>query len=185
MNKKRTAEEYLEMLYDNLNNNEEISDEIVHNTELMLELYSKVLKRISKRLYSIDEECYKTDSMHLYEFITHLLDINIQLKLEKMEERLVNIEESAGILDIMDRTLIMFKDGDNYEQKYYSILFYRYFQKTKYTYESIMDMIDVSRATFFRYKKQAIREFAVNLWGFVVPELKNSIELLTNKNKIG
>jgi len=175
----KTIDEYIKILNDNLDTKDKISGEIIHNTELMLELYSKVLKRVSKKLYCIDEDCYERDNMHLYEFITNLLDIDVQLKKEKYENRLVSLEESTGILNIMDRTLVLLKEDEN--EMYYQILFHRYFQKNKSTNQDIMDMLDIPNTSFYRYKKEAIKSFAVNLWGFVIPELK----IIVDEIKIG
>jgi len=55
-------------------------------------------------------------------------------------------------------------------EAYHKILNATYFSDKKYEEQDLLDMLELSRSTYFRQRKKAISLFGVILWGYVLPE---------------
>lgn len=160
---------------------DKIDSELFHNTKLMLKMYRKVLSRVNKRLMFADFDLYESENKHLYDLVYSLSGIDCGEKAQQFNERMSSIEHSASILDLMEKVLLFVKEDDDNGILQHNILFHYYFDKEKRTDEQIMELLDIPNTTYYRYKKKAINSYAVNLWGYFIPEIlkynrKNRIE---------
>lgn len=172
-------------LFKNYNNEnrtvETVDKDLFHNTKLMLKMYRKVLVRVNKRLMFADFDLYESENKHLYDLVYSLSGIDCGEKAKQFNERMNSIEHSASILDLMEKVLMLVKEDDDNGVLQHDILYYYYFDKEKHTDDKIMEFLDIPNTTYYRYKKKAINSYAVNLWGFFIPEI---IRNINNSNKV-
>ena len=167
----KTLDVYMRILQDKINESGMVSMEIYHNTVLMLKLYRKVLSVVSRRMNYLEDEIYESENKHLYNLVNSLVDLDGDFRQKRFEERMMSIEESTSLLALMEKALILLKEESDKGEKQYDILYYYYFEKNKNTNEEIMELVDLPNTTYYRYKRRALRNFAVNLWGYIIPEI--------------
>jgi hypothetical protein len=52
-----------------------------------------------------------------------------------------------------------------------------YFVKKKYDEHELLEILDISRTTYYRLRKKAICIFGTILWGYVLPEVMKNMKL--------
>lgn len=157
-------------------NNSKISPNVYHNTKLLLTLYNKVLWRINQSLDVVREDCLYSTQKHLDELISSLVDVDLYLSKTRFESRLQSIEESRSIINLIDKALIMLKSHPDNGERYYSLLYKVYISPYKYSEEEMLEYLCVSRSTYFREKKRAVRLLGTILWGFLIPKLAKELK---------
>lgn len=166
--------EYIELLEKSIISSKDIEPEIFHNTELLLKLYRKVLLRVKRRLEYDEVETYEGENKNIYGLASVLAGLDTEYGMSRFEERMLSIEVSTSILSLMEKTLLLVREYEEKGEVQYKILYYYYFEKNHNTNEEIMEMLGLPCTTYYRYKKTAVQSFAVNLWGYIIPELINN-----------
>jgi hypothetical protein len=162
-----------------------IDTDMYRNTEMLLEIYKMVFFRIKRKMNRIDEECYFSDRKRLTDLVHSLIDCDTQIDKNKLYEKLISIDESLCLMEIMEDALIALKDYPDNGEIYYRILRYRYFDSFKNTHEEIQELCNLSRTSYYRLRKKAILNYAVMLWGYTIPDLgQSAIELTARKKAI-
>ena len=175
----------LEYLKDRVYLTSNIDEEIYRNTEMLLEIYKMVFFRVKRKINRIDEECYISDRKRLTDLVHSLIDCDTQIDKSKLYDKLISIDESLSLMEIMEDALIALKDYPDNGEIYYSILRYRYFDSCKNSHEGIQELCSLSRTSYYRLRKKAIRCYVVMLWGYTIPELEQSnIELAARKKEL-
>ena len=151
---------------------------VYHNTRLLLDLYSKVLWRVKESLDDLDTECYESDKKHLYDLINSLIDVDTQIDKNRFERRMQSIEESKSLIELVDRVIVKLKTYPENGELYFQILnkIYIVNQNFKPDEEELLEILHISRSTFYREKKKAITLFGVILWGFVLSDVLNTVK---------
>ena len=167
--------EYIKLKVDISNS---IDENILNNTELLLKLYKKVLFRVKQKAAQLDEECYITDRKHLADLVDSLIDDDTQINKRKLEDGLISMDISLGLMEIMERALIRLKSYPDDGVVLFQILNYYYFDAYKNSHETVMELCNLTSATYYRKRGKAIRNYAVMLWGYTIPELKGANEYL-------
>jgi len=175
----------LEHLKEKVDLTSHIDVDMYRNTEMLLEIYKMVFFRIKRKMNQIDEECYVSDRKRLTDLVHSLIDCDTQIDKAKLYGKLISIEESLSLMEIMEDALIVLKDYPDNGEIYYRILRYRYFDSFKNTHEEIQELCNLSRTSYYRLRKKALLNFAVMLWGYTIPDLgQSAIELTARKKAI-
>jgi len=152
------------------------NDKIYHNTKLLLRLYSKVLWRMSNSIMEMEEKCNLSNGSKLFNIINTLIDVDPRVDKLLIESRLQSIEDSKSIIELINRALILLKKYPDGGERYYKILNVSYLVLVKYSENEMLELLMISRSTFFRDKKKALTLLGVILWGFVIPDIKEAYE---------
>lgn len=151
---------------------------VYHQAKLLLELYSKVLWRLGESLDELDEECCETDNKHLFDLIDSLIDVDTQIDKNRFEHRMQSIEESKSLIELVDRAMAKLKKYPENGELYFQILNRVYIasQSFKPDDEELLEILHISRSTFYREKKKAIKLFGAILWGFALSDVLNAVK---------
>ena len=150
------------------------NEKVYHNADRLLRLYKKVNWRLSHSLHEMEEDCQNIGNKHLKQAINELLDMDTEMDSLNLDERLESISVSYQIIEIINRSLVMLKEYPNYGEQYFDIINKMYILGYPCTESEILDDLHIGRTTYYKYKKTAISMLGVILWGFVIPELKNT-----------
>lgn len=166
----------MERLMNSLKKYDEIDEKAYHDAHLLLNIYSDVLWDMKNSYVNIVCECqeiYGDSSLAVLDIMT---EFGSDLKAKLLHEKLEDTEASKVIIDIINRAMIRLKTYPSKGALYYKILQNTYFSEIKYEEMELLELLEVSRSTYFRQRKKAISLFGVILWGYVLPELINSIK---------
>ncbi len=150
---------------------EQANESIYHNTKSLLELYSKVLWRINSSLKEMNQECVESTNRKLSDLINSMVEIDNRVNEERLNSRLKSIEDSKSILDFIDLSMMQLKSYPENGEEYYDILTNVYIKKAEKSLEKLAETYNVSRATMYRKRNDAINMFGVILWGYLVDEI--------------
>lgn len=156
----------MQMIFDTLDEVEQVTEGMYKNTETLLDLYRKVKFRVYRNLQEIDEELYIEDRKRLTALLNKILDFDSTIEKRRIQERLISNDFSLCLLEIMEDALLIVKEYPDEGELYYRLLRYRYFDSFKNTNEEVMLMLDdMPYTTYYRKRKKAIRLYAAMLWG--------------------
>ena len=160
-----------------------------HKTRLLLSIYRTVVWRTKSALWEIKETACEYGGQRISELLDFLCleidDYDFNKDKKDVEERLMCTCESIQMIEIIDKALIHLKSYPNYGEIYHDIIYYSYINKDKTSDEQIRRKINVSQSTYYRYKKQAIENMGVALWGYIIPPLSVYWEELRNASLVG
>ncbi|WZL72006.1 hypothetical protein QBE52_12945 [Clostridiaceae bacterium 35-E11] len=160
----------LERLMNSFKVYDEFDEKVYHDAHLLLDIYSDVLWGIKNSYTNIVCECkeiYGDASVAVLDVIT---EFGSDLKAKLLHEQLEDAEASKVIIDIINAAMLKLKTYPNKGERYHEILKTTYFSEKKYSENELLDMLKLSRSTYFRQRKKAISLFGVILWGYVLPE---------------
>jgi hypothetical protein len=106
-----------------------------------------------------------------------MTEFGSDLKAKLLHEQLEDAEASKVIIDIINSALVRLKTYPKKGEAYYNILNATYFSDKKYEEQDLLDILELSRSTYFRQRKKAISLFGVILWGYVLPEFISNMRL--------
>ena len=149
---------------------ENVPKNIVHNTELLLKLYRKVEFAVKCHLKEIDEELYITERKQLSDFVHELINCDLNKERRRLQDRLTSAGTSLCLLELMEDALLTLKSYPENGELYYKLLRYRYFDSYGNTNEELMEILNLSRSTYYRQKKKAIELYAAVLWSLSLPK---------------
>ena len=105
-----------------------------------------------------------------------MTEFGSDLKAKLLHEKLEDTEASKVIIDIVNRAMLRLKTYPNKGELYHKILQNTYFSDKKYEEMELLEILDISRSTYFRQRKKAISLFGVILWGYVLPEFISNMK---------
>lgn len=147
-----------------------------HKTKLLLSIYRTVVWRIETAIYEIQEATQDYGSDRISELVNFLSleldDFNLTKDKKAIEERLMCIAETKQIIEIVDKALEHLKTHPKNGQVYHRIITYSYIDKDMICDEAIMNKLNLTQSTYYRYKKQATELMGIALWGYIIPPLK-------------
>lgn len=158
---------------------DQLDEKAYHDAHLLLKIYSDVVWGMNESYNDMVCECqeiYGNSSLAVLDVMTEF-GSNIKAKL--LQEQLEDIETSKVIIDIVNSAMMKLKTYPKKGEKYYKILKNTYFVNKKYPEQELLDILHISRTTYYRQKKKAISLFGVVLWGYVLPDIMKGI----NKGK--
>jgi len=166
----------IERLMNTLKTFEEFDEKVYHDAHLLLKIYSDVLWGIKNSYTNIVSECkeiYGDSSLVVLDIMT---EFGSDLKAKLLYDQLEDTEASKVIIEIINGAMGRLKTYPNKGERYHEILEHTYFSQKKYAEQELLDLLDMSRTTYFRQKKKAISLFGVILWGYVLPEFISNMK---------
>jgi hypothetical protein len=160
----------LERLMNSFKVYDEFDEKVYHDAHLLLDIYSDVLWGMNNSYTNIVRECkeiYGNSSIMVLDVIT---EFGSDLKAKLLHEQLEDTEASKVIIEIINAAMFKLVTYPHKGERYYEILKTTYFSEKKYSENEILDILKLSRSTYFRQRKKAISLFGVILWGYVLPE---------------
>jgi len=171
-----TTNNGLERLMNTLRVYDDIDEKAYHDAHLLLNIYSDVLWEMKNSYINIVCECeeiYGDSSLTVLDIMT---EFGSDLKAKLLHEKLEDTEASKVIIDIVNRAMLRLKTYPNKGELYHKILQNTYFSDKKYEEMELLEILDISRSTYFRQRKKAISLFGVILWGYVLPEFISNMK---------
>lgn len=149
------------------------NEKVFHKAKLLLKLYKDVVWRLEETIYDVDAQAYELGGRRISELM-EFLSYEFQGDMDKrqVEQRLMNIEETKVLIDIIDKALIKLKAYPEYGELYFEIITKQYIYKKRYTEREMLEIINVERTMFYKRKKEAINLMGVILWGYILPPLQ-------------
>jgi hypothetical protein len=167
----------LERLMNSFKVYDEFDDKVYHDAHLLLNIYSDVLWGINNSYTNIVCECKEIYGNSSVAVLNVMTEFGSDLKAKLLHEQLEDAEASKVIIDIINSALLRLKTYPKKGEAYYKILNATYFSDKKYEEHDLLDMLELSRSTYFRQRKKAISLFGVILWGYVLPEFISNMRL--------
>lgn len=149
--------------------------ELEHNVKILLGLYRKVNFRVEERIQALEAETYESKRKHLEDLVITLLEMDTTINYKRFEDQLIGINESLTLLQIMDKALERLKNYPGHGELYANILELRFFHKEVYSHDVIINKVNMSRSSYYRYLPKAIQSYGVMLFGYALPEVRNII----------
>lgn len=148
---------------------------IYQNTKMLLELYPKVYWRLETQLDELDAECLDVGNKHLKAALDELSCLVGDIGSLHLQNRMCSLLRSRSILQLVDKALVMLKEYPNHGATYFSILEMAYLSQFPLSEGEIITILDKSRSTYYKLKKEAIQSLGVILWGFIIPEVQSKM----------
>lgn len=131
----------------------------IRGVKSVLKLYRKILHSMNNDLVYLDEELYINSSKHIAEVINGNT-IFTNIKSEKdFYSKISHCHKNLELLNLLEKTLVAVKDYPEGGYLYYQILQLLYFDNFKYTNDEVMSQLNLSRTTYYRQFKKAVKCF--------------------------
>ena len=160
-----------EIFDENFNVNSLPSETVYHNTKKLLELYSKVKWRVENSFAELESECVERYGNQISAAIDSLVCMNEDVELLKLEARIQNLAVSNLILEFINRSMILLKAYPENGMRYHDILSFAYLKDKECSENELLNKLHISRTTFYKDKKKAIKLLGSILWGFILPDV--------------
>lgn len=148
----------------------------------LLKLYRKVLHSVNNHLAYLDGETYASSRKHLSDIVNGLIIFENQAAEDKFYDSVCSYHEELELLKLLEKAVVMVKDYPENGRTYYEILDRLYFDYFSYNNEEVMEVLEISRSTYFRYLKKAYECFYTHLIGILRYENKPFNENLLAEN---
>lgn len=162
-------------LLENFTLSENVPENLIHNTEVLLNLYRKIEFAVKCHLRELDEELYVTERKRLSDFVHDLINCDLSKERQRLQDRLTSADTSLCLLELMEDALLLLKSYPDNGELYYKLLRYRFFDSYGNTNEELMEILNLSRSTYYRQKKKAIILFASVLWSLSLPKPPDNV----------
>ena len=150
------------------------------------DLYNKGLKILS--LYRemgwnsviCNTKNVETDLLKREDEIRQALDYLQHLPEEEedytVEKSLRPLFDSGIVQEMMRYAMSKVQEYPHDGELYYRYIRYCFLDGTKHTADEIMELLGISRGTYYDKRKEGITLFGVTLWGFAIPYLTEHLE---------
>lgn len=158
-----------------------VDEKVYHDAHLLLKIYSDVVWGMNENYNNTVYECeeiYGNSSLAVLDIMT---EFGTNMKAKLLQEHLEDIETSKVIIDIINSAMAKLKTYPKKGDIYYNVLDNTYFVKNKYSEQELLEILDISRTSYYRLRKKAICVFGTILWGYVLPDVVKSMKLETEE----
>jgi hypothetical protein len=177
----RKSTNNIESLIKSIKEYNQVDEKVYHDAHLLLKIYSDVVWGMNESYNHMVCECqeiYGNSSLSVLDIMT---EFGSNMKAKLLQEQLEDIEMSKVIIDIINSAMVKLKTYPRKGERYYEILSNTYFIKNKYEEQELLEILNVSRTTYYRLRKKAICVFGTILWGYVLPDVIKSMKLETGE----
>lgn len=148
-----------------------------HNTLLLLQRY----RDIAWSLQCFPNELAEELDAPFNGLDTLLDSINTQIALDnvKLENRMKSVQRSRLLLDRVNEALnvLKIKPGDG--ELLYDVIYQTYISADKKSLVEILDALNLTQRTYYRYRPKAISIISIKLWSVPSMELDTWLDVLT------
>ena len=152
-----------------------------HDPERLLKTYRDVRWNLKLSMEHHKQDFEAEYGMSITEYLDNVYAAGIEFAGTKLEHHANSMKRTAEMLKLIDTAAHLIRENYSEGEAFYWILYYTYFSPLKLSnVEEIVDRIQmhilyVTRDTYFRHRKRAIKTFASVLWGFTT---KGDAEIL-------
>jgi hypothetical protein len=134
-----------------------ISEEIYQKTKEILRVYNSVIWNIEEQIEDLDKQSQDLIGEDLA-FAVEILDkFDYRLNKDKLDDQLYDLCELRYMVDTIAKALIKVKSYPRKGYRYFDILQKNYLVKFPYSEDEILTSLDISKSTYYRQRKEAIK----------------------------
>ena len=153
-----------------------VDPQICHNTKELLKVYGKVVWCLEHSMNEMESECIECGYESLFDALSFLSScIDCELDTLHLEERTHSMLFTGALVEIINKALFILKDYPGKGDRYFEIINKMHILKYRYSEEEILNFLQISRRSLYREKKEAMNLLGVILWGFLIPDLMESL----------
>lgn len=153
-------------------NQDGISEVEFQKAKRLLNSFKRVLWTISSNVKELDDECRATMNEELAYAIEILDKFDYRMDTGKLEGKLVANQETRLMANLIVTAILKVREYPTHGESYYNVLQKTYLTKDKCKETDILYDLDISRSTYYKYKKDAVRIFGYCLWQIIIPNMK-------------
>lgn len=136
-----------------------ISDVEFQKAKRLLNGYQQVLWTISSNIKELDDECRATMNEELAYAVEVLDKFDYRMDMGKLEAKLVANQETRLMAKLIVTAILKVKEYPSLGETYFKVLQKTYLSKDKSKETDILYELDLSRSTYYKYKKDAVKVF--------------------------
>ncbi len=150
------------------------NEKVFHRAKLLLCIYRDVVWRVEDIIYDVDAQAYDFGGRKIAQLLDYLsYDFEGDMDKILLEKRLINIDETRTLIDIVEKGLVKLKTYPHYGDLYFQIITNKFIYQIRYTDEELIELLDIGHTMYYRRKKEAVNLMGVILWGYILPQLKD------------
>lgn len=149
-----------------------ISEAEFQKAKRLLNSFKHVLWTINSNIKELDDECRATMNEDLAYAVEILDKFDYRMDTEKLERKLAANQETRLMANLIVSAIFKVKDYPMLGESYYNVLQKTYLSKDKSKETDILYDLDISRSTYYKYKRDAIKIFGYCLWQIIIPNMK-------------
>jgi len=153
-----------------------------HDPERLLKTYRDVRWNLKLSMEHHRNDFEDEYGMSITEYLDDVYSAGIEFAGTKLEHHANSMKRTAEMLKLIDTTVHLIRENNSEGEAFYWILYYAYFspQKLSNTDEILdrlqMHMPHVTRDTYYRHRKRAVKTFASVLWGFTAKGVLDTLD---------
>jgi len=143
-----------------------------HDSERLLKTYRDVRWNLKLSMEHHRQDFEAEYGMSVTEYLDDVYAAGIEFAGTKLEHHANSMKRTAEMLKLIDGAVHLIRENNSEGETFYWILYYTYLSPLKLNgIEVILDRIQmhvpyITRDTYFRHRKKAVKVFASVLWGF-------------------
>ena len=156
-----------------------------HDPERLLKTYRDVRWNLKLSMEHHQQDFEEEYGMSVTEYLDDVYAAGIGFAGTKLEHHANSMKRTAEMLKMIDTAAHLIRDHNSEGEAFYWILYYAYLSPLKLSgVDEIVDRIQmhiphVTRDTYYRHRKRAIKTFASVLWGFTTKSEISTLDAFT------
>jgi hypothetical protein len=150
--------------------------QIYHNTKELIKVYGKVVWCLDHSVKEMEAECIECGYGSLFDALSFLSScMDCELDALHLEERTQSMLFTGALVEIINKALAMLQDYPDKGNRYFEIINKMHIIKYRYSEDEMLNFLQISRRSLYREKKEAMNLLGIILWGFLIPDLMESM----------
>jgi len=147
-----------------------------HDPERLLKTYRDVRWNLKLSMEHHRQDFEAEYGMSVTDYLDDVYAAGIEFTGTKLEHHANSMKRTAEMLKLIDSTTHLIRDNNSEGETFYWILYYTYFSPLKLnSVEEIVDRVQmhipyITKDTYYRHRKRAIKTFSSVLWGFTAKD---------------
>jgi len=161
-----------------------INNKILHQAKLLLKLYRNVVWSIENHLLDLEVTAHDFGSRRIQDLIDYLaFDFEGDLNTGKVGDHLQSIAETRDLILLVDKAMVRLQSYPLWGELYFDLLNRKYIIRYAYSDQDLMETMNLTRATYYRRKNEAIHLLGHILWGYILPEMQSTIQSVQSETE--
>ena len=144
--------------------------------KLLLNSYRHVCWASLGSFQLINEDDYCICDEDIDQALEYLTSYTPDVERRCFEQKLKALFKSRWMVELVDDTMLQVREFPDLGELYFELLSKFYLTKFKYGEAELLDLLKLERSTYYDRKGEAIRVFALAMWGTVLPRTMALIE---------
>jgi len=165
--------------------NEQGRPDCYHDPERLLKTYRDVRWSLKLSMEHHRQDFEAEYGMSITEYLDDVYAAGIEFAGTKLEHHANSMMRTAKMLKLIDIAVHLIRENNSEGETFYWILYYTYLSPLKLS--SVDETIDriqmhipyITKDTYYRYRRRAIKTFSSVLWGFTTKSDIGIIEVFT------